>query len=75
MRPKIRYVAGIPHWFSWAVHYASVRRCRKRGHLGGGYICVHCGQSLGPLSEMDDPNAKVDADERRLARGWWPDDQ
>lgn len=68
---KIRYIPGIPHWFTWLHHLIEVRHCRKRGHQGAGpggpvYICVECGQFLPPLDALDDPNAYVDESERRL---------
>lgn len=65
---KIRYVEGVPRWIVRLTHLFYVRRCRKVGHAAFRDLCGDCGQFLPPLSEMDDPNAYMDAQERKLFR-------
>jgi hypothetical protein len=65
MTPKILYVRGIPDWFIRLNHALYSRRCRRVGHMGE-YICQHCGLFLGKLAEMEDPNAEMDAQRRRI---------
>jgi hypothetical protein len=64
---KIRYIKGIPNWFTRLHHQVAVRRCRQVAHVGE-YICARCGQFLGEWAEMDDPNAHMELVERTMER-------
>lgn len=66
MRGDVRWVHGIPNWFTLALHYWYRRRCRKVGHEGAGgrpaaFICVCCGQLLNGMTneEADEIDAKM----------------
>lgn len=43
---SVRYVQGVPRWFTYLRHVIWRRRCRRTGHVGRpvqGGVCVHCG--------------------------------
>jgi lysozyme family protein len=71
---KIRYIEGIPPWFSRLVHILeSNLKCRRVGH-DGDHICAHCGQFMGELAQMDDPNFYMD-EQWRTVRRWAKEQQ
>jgi hypothetical protein len=46
---EIKYVEGVPHWFTYLHHMIERRTCRRIGHDDASNItsvCARCGQIL-----------------------------
>lgn len=55
-RDPVKYIDGIPRWFTYLIHLVNRPRCWKAGHDGGApgfpiFTCLRCGLIMRELPE------------------------